>query len=245
MRLHIVTEAEAQRWVLLPVAENLAHEIPGTTIGTSPDSRAAANLFINYALYEPVRTVATALFTHRERAGPFRARFNEVARRVNYCFGMNRHTLALLPKEKSSILWVWPDVQFYRKTKIVLGISGRSYKSGRKRMEWIKDLRAIPGVEVRTTDSKLPWKHMPRFYDGLDYLVVIADNEGGPVTVLEALARGVPVIAPNVGYCWEFSVLRYRTKDELLNIVEGLVIPRDGWAQTAKHVMKVHRRLLG
>lgn len=243
MKLHIVTETEAQRWALRPIAESLAREIPGTTIGLSPSPHSSINMFINYALYEPVNTVTTAMFTHREREGPFRARFDKVVMAVDWCFAMNRHTLALLPKGKSSIMRVWPDPKYYR-DKLILGICGRAYKSGRKRMEWVKDLQAIPGVEVRVTGGKVATAAMPQYYDSLDYLVVIADNEGGPVTVPEALARGCPVIAPHVGYCWEFPVLRYRTKAELLAIVKGLVIPRDGWRQTAHHVMDVHKRLV-
>lgn len=244
MKLHIVTETEAQRWVLLPIAESLAREIPGTTIGVRPNPHASVNMFVNYHLYTPPGTVATALFTHRERAGPLRPRFDKVAVAMDWCFAMNRHTLALLPAAKSSILRVWPAPQYYRDNKIILGICGRAYKSGRKRMEWVRDLQAIPGVEVRTTGGKIAAKDMPRYYDGLDYLVVLADNEGGPKPVVEALARGCPVIAPNVGYCWDFSVLRYRTKEELLTIVRGLVIPRDGWRQTAQHVMAVHEGLV-
>lgn len=243
MRLHIVTETEAQRWSLRMDAENLAREIPGAIVGTSPNPHVAVNLFVNYALYEPVRTVTTALFTHRERTEPLRSLFDRVAKAVDYCFSMNHHTLALLPKEKSSIIWVWPDPRYHR-DKLILGVCGRAYKSGRKRMEWVGDLRAMPGVEVRMTGGKVAAADMLGYYDGLDYLVVIADNEGGPKPVVEALARGCPVIAPDVGYCWEFPVLRYRTKDELLCIIKGLIIPRDGWKRTAQHVMNVHRRLI-
>jgi len=150
MRLCIVTETKAQAGALYYDAKNLAREIPGAIVAPSPDPRAAVNLFINYALYEPVPTIATAMFTHLEAAGPFRQKFFDVAQAVDHCFSMNSHTLALLPKEKSSIMWVWPDPR-YHKDKLVLGICGRAYRSGRKRMEWIEDLLAIPGVEVRTT----------------------------------------------------------------------------------------------
>ena len=244
MKLHIVTETEAQRWSLRMDAENLARETPGAVVNTVPDPGADVNMFINYALYQPVDTVTTAMFTHREREGPFRAKFDAVKQAVDWCFAMNWHTLALLPPEKSSVMWVWPDPRYYR-DKLVLGICGRAYKSGRKRMEWVQDLQAVPGVEVRTTRGKISASDMPGYYDGLDYLVVVADNEGGPKPVVEALARGCPVIAPNVGYCWEFPVLRYRTKEELLGIVRSLVIPRDAWKRTARHVADVHRRLMG
>lgn len=243
MRLHIVTETEAQRWSLRMDAENLARETPGAVVGTSPDPLADVNMFVNYALHEPVNTITTAMFTHKEREGHFKLKFDLVKHRVDWCFAMNRHTLAMLPVEKSSIMMVWPDPRYYR-NKLILGVCGRAYGSGRKRMGWVDDLRAIPGVEVRTTGGEVPAADMPAYYDGLDYLVVIADNEGGPKPVVEALARGCPVIAPDVGYCWNFPVLRYRTKEELLGIVRKLIVPSDSWKKTAAHVAEIHKRLL-
>ena len=243
MKLNIVTETEAQRWSLRRDAENLAAWTPGAVVATQPDPDADVNMFVNYALYRPVNTVATAMFTHRERGEPLASRFDEVAREAHWCFAMCRRTLSLLPQWKASLMWVWPSPQFYR-DRLVLGVCGREYKSGRKRMGWLDDLRAIPGVEVRATEGKLRWEDMPAWYDGLDYLVVIADNEGGPKPVTEALARGCPVIAPDVGYCWEFPVIQYTSKAELLDIVRRLAIPRDAWAGTAKHVAEVHERLV-
>jgi len=243
MRTNIVTETEAQRWSLRYDAENLAANIPGAVVATMPDPDADVNLFVNYALYEPVDTATTAMFTHRELSGSLRSRFDDVAERADWCFAMCPNTLRLLPGYKSSILMVWPGQQFYRDGPLVVGVCGRDYKSGRKRMGWVDELRALPGVEVRTTGGRVAWEDMPAYYDGLDYLVVISENEGGPKPVVEALARGVPVIAPDVGYCWEFPVLRYRTKAEMLDIVRRLVMPRDGWAQTGAHVQKVHERL--
>jgi len=244
MKTNIVTETEAQRWSLRYDAENLAAHIPGAVVATKPDPAADVNLFVNYALYEPVDTITSALFTHREFDGLLRSRFDEVAEQVNWCFAMCQNTLRKLPYWKASVLTVWPGPQFYRDGPLVVGVCGRDYKSGRKRMHWVDELRALPGVEVRTTGGKVAWGDLPVWYDSLDYLVVISENEGGPKRVVEALARGVPVIAPDVGYCWEFPVIRYDTKEELLDIVRRLVMPGDGWARTGAHVCEVHERLL-
>jgi len=243
VKLNIVTEKESQRWSLLYDAENLAEWIPGAVVAGKPDPAADVNMFVNYALYEPVDTIMTAMFTHLEHEGSLVDTFLDVAEIVDWCFAMCQKTLWQLPSEKSSILTVWPSSQFYR-SHLNIGVCGRDYKSGRKRMEWVDELRAVPGVLVITTEGGIPWAEMPDYYDGLDYLVVISENEVGPKPVVEALARGVPVIAPDVGYCWDFPVLRYRTKNELLDIVRRLVVPRDAWAATARHVIETHRKLV-
>jgi len=245
MDLNIVTETENQCWSLRRDAENLATYTKGAVINTVPDPNADINMFINYALYEPVDTITTAMFTHQEFEDPLKSRFDSVAEKVDWCFAMCPNTLSYLPQWKSSIMWVWPSPQFYREEPLVLGISGRGYKSGRKRMHWEDEIASIPGITVKTTGGKLRWEEMPSYYDSLDYLVVVSENEGGPKPVVEALARGVPVIAPDVGYSWEFPVIRYDgTKSGLLSLLSSLVIPKNGWEHTAKHVYKVHERLL-
>jgi len=179
MKLNIVTETEKQRWSLRYDAENLAEWMPSAVITEKPDPEADVNMFINYALYEPVDTVTTAMFTHLEKEGKWVDVFFEVADAVDWCFAMCKNTLRRLPKWKSSIMTVWPCPQYYR-DNLTIGICGRDYKSGRKRMHWVDELRAIPGVVVKTTDGNVAREDMPAYYDGLDYLVVISENEGGP-----------------------------------------------------------------
>lgn len=242
MRIHLVVkEKETQRWILRPWAEALARALSDAVIGTNPDPGAAVNLFINYAGYSPVSTLTMAMFTHREHDHRGEV-FDRVACEVDWCFAQCRITAALLPSEKTSILLPGLTNDAFYKRPLILGVVGRSYSSGRKRMHWMKDLSAIKGVEVRQARS-IPPVDMPAFYDELDYLVVLANNEGGPQPVLEALARCKPVIAPDVGYCWEYPVLRYSTKEELLGIIQRLVIPRDLWKRAALTVLETLRRL--
>src|SRR5690606_4242852 len=48
------------------------------------------------------------------------------------------------------------------------------------------------------------------FYASIDYRVVASRDEGGPMVVPEAIAHGVPVIAPKgIGWCDEFPAYRY------------------------------------
>lgn len=243
MKVHFVTETEAQRWILRPMAERLASEIPGATLGTSVNPTATANVFFNYALYKPVDTITAGFFTHRERDGELGRRFNRIAARIDWCFAQSQRTALLLPAPKTSIIPTFPlSAAFYKRT-LVLGIVGRGYSSGRKRMDWLADIRAIEGVTALVTGGKLKAAEMPGFYRKMDYLLVLSDNEGGPQPVLEAIATCKPVIAPNVGYCWEYPCIRYSTKADLLEILSKLVLPRDGWRRSAAHIWHILKRL--
>lgn len=45
----------------------------------------------------------------------------------------------------------------------------------------------------------VPDKDMPRLYKTLDFYLMLSDVEGGPVTVIEAMASKIPVLATNIG----------------------------------------------
>lgn len=241
MKINIITETKGQSWILRPWSEELVKELPNTIVATSTDPTADANLFINYALYRPVDSITLAMFTHREHDGRGKV-FDNVAHSVDWCFAQCKITESLLPPEKTSVLLPGLTNNAFYKKPLVLGVVGRQYPSGRKRMSWMKDLCNISGIQVKHTNS-IATKEMPAFYDSIDYLVILANNEGGPQPVLEALARCKPIIAPNVGYCWEYPVLRYTTKEELLNTIQRLVIPQNLWKQAAASVLEVIKKL--
>lgn len=245
MRIRIVTETEAQRWVLRPIAENLARLTPDTTVGTEPDPHAEINLFINYALWEEVDTIRTALFTHKE-GGKLGELWERVDAETDWRFVMSHQALALVTGPQASVMRVWPTPEFGLDRAYRLGVCGREYPSGRKRFGVIERLAIIPNIEVMVTGGRIPIEHMPAWYDSIDALLVLSDNEGGPLPVIEAFARHKPVIAPDVGFCWEWPVLRYRNDNELELIVRGLVRAKDlgNWERTAMHVDSVHWRLL-
>lgn len=78
----------------------------------------------------------------------------------------------------------------------------------------------------------------------MNYILITAENEGGPMPVLESLAVGTPVIAPkNVGWCDEYPTIRYETYDELENLLKSLVI-KDTWKQGGEKIKEICLSLL-
>lgn len=235
MHVHVVRPLDG--WVLQRIAESL--EIPGRTLGVVPDPAATVNLYVNYYLYTaPTGTLDVGWFTHRpgDEDRDIQRRFDAVAREIDACVAMCRRTAQYLDPARTVVLHGAADPIFYREPLVLGVVASGTYL--RKRMSWIPRLRELPGIEVRVTGGELPFEALPAFYRDIDYLVVLSDNEGGPIPVLEALALKKPVIAPDVGFAWDYPVVRYDgTWEDLRRVVAGLRLPRDGWRQCSQQLL--------
>lgn len=224
-------------WALQRIAESW--QIPGSNVSDVPDPEADVNLWVNYALFKSVGKFKKTkcdigYFTHYEKIGLGGPLFGQVAKLMDWCIAMCEHTARHLPYDKTTIVKSSPHPQF-RKEKIVFGVSGREYP--RKNTVLIPELRKIPGVEIWYTRGDLRFEQLPDWYRSIDYLLVLSNLEGGPLPVLEALAMGKPVIAPDVGWCWDYPVIRYTGTEELRAIIEGLIVP--GVEHESRQIVKV------
>ncbi|HCC04143.1 MAG TPA: hypothetical protein DEP51_04730 [Clostridiales bacterium] len=78
--------------------------------------------------------------------------------------------------------------------------------------------------------KKIDIKDMPDFYNSIDIFVCASKNEGTPLTVLEAMATGIPVVSTNVGVVQEILgeygkkyILKDRTVDCLVEKLKVLL----------------------
>lgn len=87
---------------------------------------------------------------------------------------------------------------------------------------------------------------MPSFYKNIDYLVILSNNEGGLMPVIEAIASGKPVIAPDVGWCWDYPVIKYNTIEDLKQILTKLssFSINDGLVNICEQIQKICNNLI-
>lgn len=169
-----------------------------------------------------------AYLTHYEEDSPKKKERWQYAQLAKLKIGMNHQVNA-----DEVIL---PGVDFAR--PITFGVCGRVYDSGRKNAHFVTALLAEDINVIAWGDPK--WgaplvESREAFYNAIDYLIITSSNEGAPIPLLEAMACGVPVIAPDVGCCFEFPVIQYEKNNllDLLGVVSMLSKPRtwQDWAE--------------
>ena len=247
MKINIVTKPG---WILERLARELLERVPGVTLNAGArerqiDEGADFNYYLPAKDFRKFPTDGRAIgfYTHGPNA-------LELISRFDACLAMNRTMGARLEAAGAALVRVIRPGTDAPPRPIVFGVIGRVYNDGRKGEELVA--RAVADG-FRFVACGWPEGSRPRalarnqwpcptpytvatrdaFYTAIDYLVVTSTEEGGPMPVLEALARGVPVIAPNVGWAWEFPVIRYGPAGEysaLRQVLEQLTAP-PSWEQ--------------
>ena len=265
-RVHI--KIADRGWILEKCAREIADRSAGVSFGTEPDPSADLQYYINYsARSRRVSAVEVAFFTHSEFDENARRRYFEAARQVDHCVCMSdRYAKELLeygiPGDKITTIAPGVDLDEFR-PKIRVGVVGRTYHTGRKGEALVAQVMDVPGIEWRFTGSGWPGPSvhvpdggMPDFYNDLDYVLVPSLYEGGPMSVLEGLACGVPIISSDVGWVSEYPHIPFETgnADSLRRVLAGLVAEREAlrspvlertWSSWAEQHLQLFERLLG
>ena len=225
MKINIVLNEK--NWCLENIARHFHKNIEGSTLSfMEADDAADANIYINYHGFKRKTKFDVCYFTHIED----RAWWNEAVAHCDLGMVMGKKYAETVPEGKRFIFDT-PPFDWYindRKTKFL--VVGREYSSGRKNYNLASKIAEIPFVDVTFTNGELSNEDLIEAYKSTDYVLVTSTVEGGPLCVVEAMAMGKPVIAPDTGWCWEFPCIKYTNEKELLKIVSKLHYPRNAWA---------------
>jgi glycosyltransferase involved in cell wall biosynthesis len=238
-----------QGWIM----SRMAHELvaAGIAVLNYPVGEMPIEYYLPYDTYKlGGGKIEAGYFTHLEEPSASDSekmdrkikRFLNAAEKIKHTIVMNQEMA-----ERIGGVVIKPSAEYHK--KIRFGVCGRPYKSGRKNEKFIQALAAL-GVDIiawGSADWGVPVvQDLREFYFSIDYLIIPSSNEGGPVPMLEALALGVPVIAPDVGFCWEYPVIRYLKNDyvDLKKIVIALNTPRT-WRDWASEHEEYFKKLIG
>jgi hypothetical protein len=242
-------------WILEKSARILAAKIPYATFvpwKPQPTSSTRIAYYVNYALYQkPSGLIDVGFFTHLDQSHQFLER----ARQIDLCISMSQlYADWLKAGGVNHVVHIPTGFDSYRyRPRLVLGVVGL-LDHPRKGRNLVDHLRRLPFVQIRTTEGRVAEADMREFYEQVDFVLIPATVEGGPMSLLEGLGLGKPVIAPEgVGMVQEFAeskhirrypkgdaaaleqVVRtcYAEKLECANLVSGRTM--DDWAESHHH----------
>lgn len=194
-------------WVLEKLARKLAAKLPYAAFTPMEPKRAAPAgiaYYVNYALFQgPTSFIDVGFFTHRDDEQGFLER----ARGMDHCVCMSRlYADWLRGQGVEHVTHIPMGFDFYRfRTRLVVGVIGL-LDHPRKGQHLVDRVRELPFVEVLTTEGTVEEAGIRDFYQRVDYVLIPATVEGGPMSLLEGLAMGKPIIAPSeVGIVPEFD----------------------------------------
>lgn len=264
MRKYVNIVTSDRGWILERLATALADRLPYVTYGSEPDSSALINYYMTYSCWQKkVSPVEIGFFTHLEKDARANRLFFDTAARLDYCICMSQpYEDALRARGIRDVVCISPGVDLEKfAPRLQIGVVGRTYHTGRKGESLVASLMDIDWIDWHFTGEGWPGQalnladsEMPAFYRKLDYVLVPAFYEGGPMSVVEALACGTRVIAPPVGWVSEFPHIEYRTGDaaDLRRVLTGLYedkkmlaesvqdITWDAWAKGHDWVFRMH-----
>ncbi len=211
MKLHVVRFLPFFR-MAIEISQGL-----GCNWSNTPDLHADANIWIGYMAYakwlgrrnkRPTKFDAV-LFTHHP-GGKGRS-WRTAASKAHLCLSMCKRHARRLPEDRTALWPIGHDGRFAlnRPLRFFCCMNSSIKAQIRKRVDWYTSLkRSVANSEWRISGG-MSGDVVVESYDWCDYLIVLSTLEGGPRPVQEALARCKPVIAPDVGFSWEYPVLRY------------------------------------
>lgn len=232
MKYNLVLQDHA--WVMESIAKDIAHFINNAYIDSPRNKSDYINFYLNWHAFKDKTYNDVCLFTHIEKGQE--EYWVKQAKRCDVCVAVGKKYLNFLPSDKTIIFNIPPNRFFYNnlslpENKLKLLVVGRPYNSGRKNFDLAFEIQEKykDFVDLKFTSGSLTTKEVLSYYSWCDYVLITSKIESGPMCVPEALVMKKPVIAPDVGWCWDYPVIRYKDKEDLfVNIIEKMYFSNYG-----------------
>ena len=252
MSVNVVCSDYKSDWIIARLCHHL-RKYNKWNVSRAPTISATVNVYFPYVFFRPDKhpksTKSVVFMTHRENGAKGRM-WKRAARdsKVRVCMA-ERYARELERYQPSIAIPQCYETDMFvprparERVKPRVGLAGTVYRGGRKGEELAlelyrakrKDWNIVATSKPMSNSTKwpipsktYPWAKMPKYYWGLDVFVCTSTIEGGPVTILEALGCGRPVvIGKDVGIESELpdvsGIQRYErgSLDSLTNAIEA------------------------
>ena len=255
-QVNVVTVSSG--WILQKIAERIVSAASDTatfSLSHSPRDDVDVNFYIDIqnCYTGKSKTKDVGFFTHLDRNSKDHLLKNKHWLTCDYIVHMNKKYFEIFsefyPKEKMSVLKPIEIFPEFNLKKLKLGIvqrggfegKGHNFMIQMAEHDYMKNFEFIfcgnnwdevvtlyrsKNIQCSTADEN--YENYPKIYDSIDYLLIPSLWEGGPMSVPEALAKGVPIISSDVGWVSEFNIeYLYKPNDEsgLLDILKKIREP--------------------
>lgn len=222
-------------WILERLADAIVSRIHYVTLSNAEDPSADIQYYVTYGRRRTrCSPIELAFFSHLERDEGSRKKFFSAANSVDHCVCMSQiyeDTLRQNGIDRVTTISPGVDLDTFA-LKLRIGVVGRTYHTGRKGEHLVAQVMDIPEIEWHFTGEGWPGtaRHLPEdkladFYRDMDYILVPALYEGGPMCVVEALACGREVVSSAVGWVKDFPHISFENGnvDDLRRVLLELV----------------------
>jgi len=267
MKINIVTVSSG--WILQKIAERIFAKLKSLcecTLSHEPDLSADVNFYIDVTNCYGKKTqgIDIGYFTHLDHNDPRAINPNWFSLDYIFHHGQRYYNLfkSFYPQEKMKVVLPGEVPEGFTLKKPCLGIFQRGGHEG-KGEYFMRELGEISvaskfsflfvgsgwdavidqyvarGLTVENITNE-EYENYSALYDKIDYLLIPSLWEGGPMSVIEACAKGIPIISSNVGWVGTDFVVDYMYEPDnmkqLTGILEELIRPLQKRRERVEHL---------
>tara|TARA_R110000796_G_scaffold195034_1_gene311494 strand:- start:7866 stop:8723 length:858 start_codon:yes stop_codon:yes gene_type:complete len=267
MKINIVTVSSG--WILQKIAQRIHNELQKlceATISHEPNLFADVNFYVDVqnCYHHKTNTLDIGYFTHLDKNSVKAINTNWFSLDHIFHHGQRYYDVFKhwYPENKMSVVLPGEIPEGFTIKKPCLGIFQRGGFEGKGEYfmrqlsespiassfrflfvgsgwDTVIDMFSRKGISVENITDE-DYASYPDLYNKIDYLLIPSLWEGGPMSVIEACAKGIPIISSNVGWVGTDFVVDHmyepNNMEQLTNILQDIIRPMQRRREIVEHV---------
>ena len=267
MKINIVTVSSG--WILQKIAQRIHAELRNlcdSTISHEPNLLADVNFYVDVqnCYHHKTNTIDIGYFTHLDKNSVRAINTNWFSLDHIFHHGQRYYDIFKnwYPEDKMSVVLPGEIPEGFTLKKPCLGIFQRGGFEGKGEYfmqalsenpishnfsflfvgsgwDTVIGMFSSKGISVENITNE-DYDSYPDLYNKIDYLLIPSLWEGGPMSVIEACAKGIPIISSNVGWVGTDFVVDHmyepNNMKQLTNILQDIIRPLQRRREIVEHL---------